>query len=267
MLIDSHCHLDFPEFQAELADWPQRMTENGVAFALCAGVTPEGMAAIDDLCHAHPRLCGSVGVHPDHPLDPGAEPSVSALVQWSRQPWAVAIGETGLDYYRLTGDLEWQRQRFRNHIRAARQSGLPLIIHTRAAAEDTLKIMEEEGAGEAGGVFHCFTERAAVAEAALAMGFYISFSGIVTFKSAKDLQEIARTLPQDRILVETDAPYLAPVPYRGKTNHPALVKHVADFVAQLRGESLESLAAATTRNFFQCFPRAKAYLGFHGMAA
>jgi TatD DNase family protein len=169
----------------------------------------------------------------------------------------VAIGETGLDYYRLTGDLEWQRERFRTHIRAARRAGKPLIIHTRSAAEDTLAILEEEGAGEIGGVFHCFTESMATAERALALGFYISFSGIVTFKNAAALKEVAAVVPLDRLLVETDAPYLAPVPHRGKLNQPAYVRHVAEEVARLRGVSFEAIAEATTRNFFALFRTAQ----------
>jgi TatD DNase family protein len=198
-----------------------------------------------------PNLYAAVGVHPD--TQEGEEPDQDRLISLADHPKVVAIGETGLDYYRLEGDLEWQRERFRTHIRAARRTGKPLIIHTREAATDTLKILEEEGAGEVGGVFHCFTETLAVAEAALRLGFHISFSGIVTFKNALQIKEVASFVPLDRILVETDAPYLAPVPHRGKLNHPALVRHVAEEVARLRGIDVEALAQATTANFFRLF--------------
>jgi TatD DNase family protein len=204
------------------------------------------------LAEAHPNLYASVGVHPDH--DEGREPSVEELVELVRHPKVVAIGETGLDYYRLNKDeVDWQRARFRTHIRAARAAGKPLIIHTRNAAEDTLAIMAEEGAGECGGVMHCFTENQAVADAALAMGFYISFSGIVTFKSAKDLKEVARQVPLDRLLIETDSPYLAPVPHRGKRNEPAYVPHVAAEIAALRGLAVEEVGRASSENFFRLF--------------
>jgi TatD DNase family protein len=197
----------------------------------------------------------SVGVHPDYENE--KEPTVEGLCNLAQHPKVVAIGETGLDYYRLTGDLAWQRDRFRTHIRASRLIKKPLIIHTRSASEDTLLIMKEEGAGVANGgvagVMHCFTESKSVAEAAIEMGFYISFSGIVTFKNAKDLQEVARTIPLERMLIETDAPYLAPVPFRGKLNEPGLVKYVGDFIADLRGISKETLAKQTTENFFNLF--------------
>jgi TatD DNase family protein len=197
-----------------------------------------------------------VGVHPDYEDTP--EPSVDELVRLADHPRVLAIGETGLDYFRLTGDLEWQRQRFRTHIRAARQVGKPLVIHTRSASADTLRIMEEEGAAEVGGVMHCFTESQAVADAAIAMNFVISFSGIVTFKNARDLQAVAQTIPLDRMLVETDSPYLAPVPHRGKTNQPAWVRHVAEFIADLRGVAPEVIAEATTANFERVFLRGRA---------
>jgi TatD DNase family protein len=192
-----------------------------------------------------------VGVHPDYP--DCTEPSVDDLVTLAQQEKIVAIGETGLDYYRLSGDLEWQRERFRTHIRAARECAKPLIIHTRAAAEDTIQLMQEEGAAKAGGVMHCFTETWEVAQAALAMGFYISFSGIVTFKNAKALKAVAQRVPLDRMLIETDSPYLAPVPYRGKTNDPSLVKHVAEEIARLRGCDFDAIAQQTTRNFNNLF--------------
>jgi TatD DNase family protein len=203
------------------------------------------------------NLYAAVGVHPD--TQEGEEPDEATLIRLAAHPKVVAIGETGLDYYRLEGDLEWQRDRFRTHIRAARQCGKPLIIHTREASADTLRVLEEEAAGKVGGVFHCFTETPAVAEAALALGFYISISGIVTFKNALQVKEVARSVPLDRLLVETDAPYLAPVPHRGKLNHPALVRHVAEEVARLRGISLDELTQATTTNFLRLFgPKADA---------
>lgn len=251
MLVDSHCHLDFPELAGNLPAILEKMRENDVGAALCVSVTLEDFPKVLALAEQHANLYASVGVHPDYP--DLREPTVAELVELARHPKVVAIGETGLDYYRLTGDLEWQRERFRVHIRAARQSGKPLIIHTRSASADTLKLMREEGASEAGGVMHCFTESWAVAQGALEMGFHISFSGIVTFKNAKDLKEVARQVPLDRLLVETDSPYLAPAPYRGKTNQPGWVKHVAEEVARLQSRSFADVAAATTQNFFKLF--------------
>jgi TatD DNase family protein len=208
-----------------------------------------------ELAERYPNVYASVGVHPDYTDTP--EPSVEQLSELSDHPKVVAIGETGLDYYRLEGDLEWQRERFRVHIRTARATGKPLIIHTRSAAEDTIRIMREEGAGTdaggPGGVMHCFTESQAVAEAAMAMGFYISFSGIVTFKSAKELQQVAQAVPLEKMLIETDSPYLAPVPFRGKTNEPGFVKHVAEFIAKLKDVPLDAVANQTTANFFKLF--------------
>jgi len=203
------------------------------------------------LAEQHANIYASAGVHPDY--EGVEEPDVSRLVALARHPRVIAIGETGLDYFRLKGDLEWQRERFRTHIRAARESGKPLIIHTREAAADTLRLMQEEKAFEAGGVMHCFTETWEVAEAALAMGFYISFSGIVTFKNAKQIKEVAQRVPLERILIETDAPYLAPVPHRGKLNQPAYVKHVAEEIAMLRGLSLNEVGDQTTENFMKLF--------------
>lgn len=229
------------------------MEDAGVVEALCVAVQFETLPEVLALAEAHSRIYASVGVHPDY--QDCIEPSVEELVSRARHPKVVAIGETGLDYFRLTGDLEWQRQRFRNHIRAARRSGKPLIVHTRAAAADTLRVMREEGAGEAGGVMHCFTESQEVADQALDLGFHLSFSGIVSFRNAADLREVARRVPLDRILVETDAPYLAPVPYRGKTNEPAFVLHVAQAVADARGISLAVLAEATTLNYRRLFKR------------
>ncbi|MBI3055238.1 MAG: TatD family hydrolase, partial [Betaproteobacteria bacterium] len=202
------------------------------------------------LAETYPNLHASVGVHPDYE---GIAVSIEQLVALANHPRVVAIGETGLDYYRLKGDLEWQRERFRAHIRAARECGKPLIVHTRAAPDDTLRIMREEGAGEAGGVMHCFTESWEVAEAAMGMGFHISFSGIVTFKNAKALREVARRVPLENMLVETDAPYLAPVPYRGKTNQPGYVRHVAEEIARLKGVTLEQVSEKTTCNYYQLF--------------
>ncbi len=251
MLIDSHCHLDFPELAARLDEVLARMRENQVTHALCVSVNMEDFPQVLALAEAHEQLYASVGVHPDYP--DVTEPSVDELVRLAQHPKIVAIGETGLDYYRLTGDLEWQRQRFRNHIQAAKKSAKPLIIHTRSAADDTLRIMQAEGAQEAGGVMHCFTETWEVAQAALDMGFYISFSGIVTFKNAKALKEVAQKVPLDRMLIETDSPYLAPVPFRGKTNEPGLVKHVAEEIARLRGCTFEWIAENTTNNFIKLF--------------
>ncbi|MDZ4255479.1 MAG: TatD family hydrolase [Sulfuritalea sp.] len=251
MLVDSHCHLDFPEFQGREDELVTAMQANGVGWALVAGVTLERFPAVLALVERFPRLFAAVGVHPD--TQEGQEADEETLLRLANHPKVFAIGETGLDYYRLEGDLEWQRERFRTHIRAARKCRKPLIIHTREAAADTLRILEEEAAGEVGGVFHCFTENRAVAEAALALGFHISFSGIVTFKNALQIKEVAAMIPLDRLLVETDAPYLAPVPHRGKLNHPALVRHVAEEVAKLRGIRVEELADATTSNFFRLF--------------
>lgn len=255
MYIDSHCHINFPEFAPRLPEVFGAMAANQVSHALCVGVNFEELDSVLDLAAAHPNVYASVGVHPDHELD--EEPTVERLCELARRPKVVAIGETGLDYYRLKGDLEWQRERFRTHIRAARKIGLPLIVHTRAAPEDTIRVMHEEGADAAGGVMHCFTESLAVAEAALELGFYISFSGIVTFKNAKELKEVARVVPMDRMLIETDSPYLAPVPHRGKTNEPAFVVHVAEEIARLKNLPLEEVAGTTTANFFRLFARAE----------
>jgi TatD DNase family protein len=251
MLVDSHCHLDFPELAGNLPAILEKMRENDVGAALCISVTLDDFPKVLALAEQHENLYASVGVHPDYP--DLREPTVVELVELAQHPKVVAIGETGLDYYRLTGDLEWQRERFRVHIRAARQSRKPLVIHTRSASADTLRLMREEGASKAGGVMHCFTESWEVAQGALEMGFYISFSGIVTFKNAKELKDVARQVPLDRLLVETDSPYLAPVPYRGKTNQPGWVKHVAEEVARLQNRSFADVAAATTHNFFKLF--------------
>ena len=255
MFVDSHCHINFPELAARLPDILGKMEENRVSHALCVSVNLPEFPQVLELAERHPNIYASVGVHPDYEDTP--EPSVEQLVELSQHPKIVAIGETGLDYYRLQGDLEWQRERFRVHIRASRATRKPLIIHTRSAAEDTLRLLREEGAGtDAGGVagvMHCFTETLEVAQAAVAMGFYISFSGIVTFKSAKELQAVALALPLERMLIETDSPYLAPVPHRGKVNEPGFVMHVAEYIAKLKGVPLETVAQVTTENFFKLF--------------
>lgn len=254
-LVDSHCHLDFPELAADIPGLLKSMQDNQVGWALCAGVTLERFPAMLDIVRSAPNLFAAVGVHPDTEED-AREADLDTLIDLSNDPKVVAIGETGLDYYRLTGDLEWQRERFRTHIQAAKACGKPLIIHTRAAAADTVRVLKEEGAEQVGGVFHCFTENAEVARQALDLGFHISFSGIVTFKNAVELKEVAQQVPLDRLLVETDSPYLAPVPYRGKTNQPAYVLHVAEEIARLRELPLDTVAEATTANFFRLFSHA-----------
>ena len=251
MLVDSHCHLDFPDLAADLDSVMALMQKNQVAQALCVSVTLEDFPKVRAIAEKYPHVFASVGVHPDYEGVSEASPAILAAL--ADHPKVVAIGETGLDYFRLKGDLEWQRERFRNHIRAARLCRKPLIIHTREAAEDTIRIMHEEGADQAGGVMHCFTESWAVAEAALDLGFYISFSGIVTFKNATALKEVARRVPLERMLIETDSPYLAPVPHRGKTNQPGLVIHVAEEIAKLRGVPFDQVATMTTNNFFNLF--------------
>jgi TatD DNase family protein len=256
LLVDSHCHLDFPELAADIPKLLSSMRENNVGWALCAGVTLERLPAMLDIVHAAPNLFAAVGVHPDTEED-AREADLDTLSNLADDPKVIAIGETGLDYYRLTGDLDWQRDRFRTHIRAAKACGKPLIIHTRSAAVDTLRVLKEEGAEEVGGVFHCFTESMEVARQALDLGFHISFSGIVTFKNAIELKEIAKWTPLDRLLVETDSPYLAPVPYRGKTNQPAYVRYVAEEIARLRDMPFDALVQATTTNFFRLFRHAQ----------
>ncbi len=251
MFIDSHCHINFPELAEKLDEVLANMRQNEVTHALCVSVNLENFPQIQLLAEQHDNIYASIGVHPDHESD--TEPTQAQLVHLAQHPKVVAIGETGLDYFRLKGDLEWQRTRFRTHIRAARECRKPLIIHTREAGADTLRIMAEEGAAEVGGVMHCFTENLEVAQAAIAMNFYISFSGIVTFKKATQIKEVAQKIPLDRILIETDAPYLAPVPFRGKLNQPAYVKHVAEEIAKLRGIPLAEVGAATTRNFGRLF--------------
>jgi TatD DNase family protein len=251
MFVDSHCHLNFPELAADLPAVLEAMAANRVTHALCISVALPELPDVLQLAADHANLYATVGVHPDTENSP--EPSVADLVGLAARPKVVAIGETGLDYYRLTGDLSWQRERFRTHIRAARDCAKPLVIHSRAAAADTLAIMREERAVDAGGVMHCFTETWEVAAAAIDLGFHISFSGIVTFKNAQALKDVARRVPLDRMLIETDAPYLAPVPFRGKTNQPAYVRHVADEIARLREIAVGEVAAATSANFFRLF--------------
>jgi TatD DNase family protein len=249
--VDSHCHLNFPELHAALPELLQRMQENDVRQALCISVNLEDFPQVLQLAETHPNLYASVGVHPDY--ENVREPDVAQLVALAEHPKVIAIGETGLDYFRLKGDLAWQRERFRVHIRAAKASRKPLIVHTREASGDTLRLLREEGASDVGGVMHCFTESWAVAEAALALGFYISFSGIVTFKNAAQVKEVAQRVPLDRMLIETDAPYLAPAPHRGKTNQPAFVRHVAEEIARLRGLTVDEIGQRTTENFQRLF--------------
>lgn len=259
MFTDSHCHLNYPDLASRIDSIRAAMAEAQVTRALCISTTIEEFPAVHDLALRFDNLWATVGVHPDN--EDVLEPTLEDLVQRGGLARVVAVGETGLDYYRLgdrtLADMEWQRERFRVHIRAARQLQKPLVIHTRSSSDDTLAILHEEGEdganGSAGGVFHCFTESQAVAKAALDRGFYISFSGILTFKTAQELRDVARWVPMDRILIETDSPYLAPVPYRGKTNDPSLVPFVAQQLAQIKGCSVEVIAETTTRNFLRLF--------------
>ena len=254
MYTDSHCHLNFPELLGQIGDIRAAMAQASVTRALCIATTLEAFPQVHGLATDYANFWATVGVHPDS--EDVAEPTFDDLVQRAALPRVVAIGETGLDYYRLNGrsvaDMEWQRERFRVHIRAAQATAKPLVIHTRSASDDTLAILREEGEGAgggAGGVFHCFTETRAVATAALDMGFYISFSGILTFKTAQDLREVAALVPMDRLLIETDSPYLAPVPYRGKTNNPSYVPWVAKQLAEIKGCSPEAIGEQTSHNF------------------
>lgn len=263
MFVDSHCHLSFPGLVERLDDVRSAMAEAQVDRALCICTTLEEFDRVHALALAHDNFWATVGVHPDN--EGVREPSVEDLLALAARPRVVAIGETGLDYYRLAGrsidEMAWQRERFRVHIRAARASGLPLVVHTREAAEHTLALLAEEGGGEVGGVFHCFTESLETARAALDLGFAISFSGILTFRNAQALREVAAYVPLERCLIETDSPYLAPVPHRGKTNMPAYVRHVAEELARVKGLGVEEVAQATSRNFGCVFPRV---LGAHG---
>jgi TatD DNase family protein len=263
MFVDSHCHLSFPELASQLPQIRQAMAEAGVDRALCICTTLEEFESVHALAMQFDNFWASAGVHPDN--EGIAEPSVDKLLELAARPRVVAIGETGLDYYQMeerkggrsVADLEWQRERFRTHIRAARRCRKPLVIHTRASSADTIAILKEEGEdgspGSAGGVFHCFTETADVARAALDLGHYISFSGILTFKSAADLRDVAKFVPLDRLLIETDSPYLAPVPYRGKLNNPSYVPYVARQIAELRGLTVEAVGELTSRNFEALF--------------
>ncbi|MTI64831.1 TatD family hydrolase [Methylophaga sp.] len=253
MYIDSHCHLNM------LADEPggidamvREASDNGIEHILCIAIDKASCAEVKAIADRYSQVTASVGIHPN--VEQQEQFSVEELIAQASHPKVIAIGETGLDYFRSEGDLEWQRDRFRVHIEAARQTQKPLIIHTREAREDTMAILENEKAEEAGGIIHCFTENWETAKRALDIGFYISLSGILTFKSARELQDVARKLPLDRILIETDSPYLAPVPHRGKTNKPVFVKHVAAFLAELRGDTVENIAATTTANFQRLFP-------------
>ena len=256
MLVDSHCHLNFPGLIEDIDQILLDMQQARVDRAICISTTMEEYPAVRALAEVHPRLWATVGVHPDN--EGVEEPSVEALCQHALHPKVVAIGETGLDYYRLgdrsLADMQWQRDRFTVHIEAARRTGLPLVIHTRSASQDTIGLLQA-AAGQVGGVFHCFTETMAVARAALDLGFYISFSGILTFKNAADLREVAAFVPLDRCLVETDSPYLAPVPHRGKSNRPAWVAHVAAELARIQGRSIEEVAEVTTHNVLRLFPK------------
>ena len=263
MFVDSHCHLSFPELSAKLPDIRSAMAAAQVDRALCICTTLEEFPVVHGLATAHPNFWATVGVHPDN--DVPSEPVLADLLGCAALPKVVAIGETGLDYYRLNGrsvqDMEWQRQRFRIHIRASRETGLPLVVHTRSASDDTLAILREEGAGvgseRSPGVFHCFTETENVARAALDMGFMISFSGILTFKNAVDLRNVAGFVPMDRLLIETDSPYLAPVPHRGKINDPSLVPWVAKELARLRQCPISEIAERTSQNFDRLFWKVK----------
>lgn len=265
MFIDSHCHIDFPDLAAREDEVIANMAAQNVSHALCVSVNIEQWPRVTAMAERHDNVFASLGVHPDY--EDVTEPDVAQLVGMAAHPRVVAIGETGLDYFRLTGDLEWQRKRFRTHIRAARECGKPLIIHTRSAAEDTLAIMREERAHEARGVMHCFTESLEVAQAAIDMGFMISFSGIVTFKNAQALRDVAQVIPVESMLIETDSPYLAPVPYRGKMNEPAYVPHVAAELARVRDMAVEDVARITSDNFFRLFHDAARLAGREQVAA
>jgi TatD DNase family protein len=261
MFVDSHCHINFPELAARMGDVRAEMAQAQVDRALVISTTLESFPEVHGLALAYDNFWCTAGVHPDN--EGVAEPTVAGLLELAAQPKVVGIGETGLDYFRLNGrnlsDMEWQRDRFRVHIQAARSAGLPLVIHTRSASEDTLAILrecgEDGGTDSIGGVFHCFTETETVARAALDMGFDISFSGILTFKNAQNLRDIVAWMPLDRLLIETDSPYLAPVPHRGKTNQPAWVAWVAQQVANIKNLPIEAVAQATSRNFERLFSR------------
>lgn len=249
MLVDSHCHLD--QLDGSLADAMKLAETEGVKHFLCVCITLRDFPRMMEVIEPYQNVSASVGLHPNEEVE--SEPSMSDLVTLAQSPKIVAVGETGLDYYRTTGDTEWQRERFRQHIRTAKHIQKPLIVHSRQAKEDTIRILKEEGAEQVGGVLHCFTEDMPMAIAAMELNFYISFSGIVTFNSAKEIQQVAREMPLNRLLIETDSPYLAPVPHRGKPNQPAYVRYVAEFIAQLRGMEFATVAEQTTTNFFELF--------------
>ena len=255
MYIDSHCHINFPELNQKIDQVLANMKDNDISHALCVSVTLDKINEILSLTKKYSNVYASVGVHPDY--EDIQEPDIETLFNYSKNEKVVAIGETGLDYFRLTGDLSWQRERFRTHIRAAIKSNLPLIIHTRNAQEDTISIMKEESAKSTTGVMHCFTESYEMAKKAIDLGFYISFSGIITFKNAESLRETVKKIPIENILIETDSPYLAPVPNRGKLNEPANVIYVAEKIAELKGIPIEEVAEITTNNFFTLFTKCK----------
>ena len=259
MFVDSHCHLSFPELFTRIDEIRQDMAAARVERALCICTTIEEFPQVHGLAQSHDNLWSTVGVHPDS--EGVHEPTLQDLLTRCALPRVVALGETGLDYFRLNGrrvaDMAWQRERFRIHIRAALHTGLPLVVHTRSASDDTLAVLRDEGQGRVDGVFHCFTETRAVARAALDLGFMISFSGILTFRNADELRDVARMVPMDRCLIETDSPYLAPAPHRGRTNSPAWVPHVAARLAELKGLSVEAIAEQTTLNFDRLFPLAR----------
>lgn len=258
-LIDSHCHLDFDGLSNRLPEVLAAMEANDVGGCMTIGVTLEEAPQVLAIAEAYPHVFASVGVHPEYADH--QEPDVEMLCALAQHPKVLAIGETGLDYHWHKDQPEWQRERFRVHIRAAKQLNKPLVIHTREAAEDTLAILKEEGASAVGGILHCFTESLAVAQEAIALGFYISISGIVSFKKAEQVHEVARSIPLDRLLIETDSPYLAPVPFRGKPNEPAYVRHVAEAIANLRQISYAAVAEASSRNFLTLFPASATVLG------
>jgi len=254
MLVDSHCHLDrldLAPFGGSIEGVLEAAQVQDVRHFLCVSINLEDYPAMLEIAESHEQVSASVGLHPNE--QGGHDPGADELVRYAQHPKVIAIGETGLDYFRSDGDLAWQRERFRRHIAAAKQAGKPLIIHSRDAGEDTLRILDEESAADVGGVMHCFTGDWDMAQRAMDLNFHISFSGIVTFKSARELQAVAARIPEERMLVETDSPYLAPVPHRGKPNHPALVRHVAEYIAELRGETYAQVAEATTRNFIGLF--------------
>lgn len=254
MLVDSHCHIPLIEAEGGSEAVIDAALAAGIGRMLCVSIDLESNPEVLKLAEEHACISASVGVHPNSQV--AEEPTVEQLTRLAQHPQVVAIGETGLDYFRSSGELEWQRRRFRNHIRSARQAGKPLIIHARDAREDVIRLLQQESAAEIGGVMHCFTEDLDTARRAIDLNFYISFSGIVTFKNARELKQVAKEIPLERLLIETDSPYLAPVPYRGKQNQPAYVRHVAEHIAELREIPLETLAQATTENFCRLFSQA-----------